>query len=115
MNLINDATQPAHFIRRHATFGLFSLSLLLFSIEPIRKLIAVSGDGDNSHSSYVLLIPFISAVLIFFNRKSIFADLGSAFVPACAMFAFAAVLYYIERTNQQVLIENDAASLLIGA
>jgi exosortase len=58
--------------RRHVTFILFSLSLCLLMAGTIRDVIGFSLDLDHKHASQILLVPFISGALIWWNRKVVF-------------------------------------------
>ena len=58
--------------RRHVAFILFSLSLCLLMAGTISEVIGFSLDLSNKHASQILLIPFISAALIWWNRKVVF-------------------------------------------
>ena len=98
--------------RRHALFALFSLALLLFGLVPLSKLLSLA---YNSHLSYVPLIPFISAALIYWNRKRIFVDLRTSAVPAIAAFVIGGAIYYSERTYGSHVAENDYLALMTTA
>src|SRR6185436_19036915 len=57
-------------------FSAFSLCLIIIMSRPLRDVIAFSWDSENVAASHILLIPFISAALIYWNRKSIFQSIG---------------------------------------
>jgi len=101
--------------RRHALFGLFSFGLMVFGFDTIRNLIAVTLDWENKHSSYVGMIPFITAVLLYSDRKNIFAKLKSSVLPAAAGFAIGAILYGLGRIYGPRLGENDHLALMTSA
>src|SRR5262245_42643151 len=58
--------------RRHVIFILFSLCLCLLMAGTIREVIGFSLDLSNKHASQILLVPLISAALIWWNRKVVF-------------------------------------------
>jgi exosortase len=53
-------------------FSAFSLCLIIILSRPLRDVIAFSWNSENVAASHILLIPFISAALIYWNRKAIF-------------------------------------------
>jgi len=57
---------------RNKVFVCFSLCLLFLLAKPVRELIEFALDSANTASSQIVLIPFISAILIYLNRKTIF-------------------------------------------
>ena len=59
--------------RRHVLFFLFSAILLGITSGSIRALITYASDLENKNASQIFLIPFVTAALLFSNRKNIFA------------------------------------------
>ena len=57
---------------RNPLFMVFSVFLVVFMLSPLRALIAYAMDTVNTHASQIILIPFITAALIYLNRKKIF-------------------------------------------
>jgi len=116
MNLTKSGNESLT-LGRHTLFGIFSSGLLLLSFDSIRKLItlALTTDGDNSHSSYVLLIPFISAVLIYSERARIFCNLRTSVRPAALVFVLGGLLFYASRTFGVTLSENAYVELVAAA
>src|SRR5688572_30765423 len=100
---------------RHVWFGLFSLALILFAFEPLRRLVAFSLDPGNNDSSHVLLIPFVTGALLLLNRRRIFSDLQISALPAAIVFIAGAAFYYAGRTYQPVLGESDYLALMAAA
>jgi len=101
--------------RRNTLFALFWLALILFARAPIRRLLSLSLDWGNDHFSYISLIPFISAALIYWNRKRIFGDLQTSAVPAMAVSAIGGAIYYAARTYGSHLAETDYLALTTTA
>ncbi len=94
--------------RRNTLFGLFSLVLVVLAFEPIRRFASLS---SNETSSYVVLIPFISVALIYFDREKIFRNLSSSVLLASIAFVIAGLLYYAGRTYGQGLGAEDSIGL----
>jgi len=57
---------------RNATFLLFTLIVLALFYDPLRQLVNVA--FAYAHNSHLILIPGISAYLIFINRKRVFSN-----------------------------------------
>src|SRR6185436_1252576 len=57
---------------RSLYFSAFSLCLIIILSRPLRDVIAYSWNPKNVAASHILLIPFISAALIYWNRRAIF-------------------------------------------
>ena len=72
--------------RRTALFLVSSLVLFAFEWQAIRDLIRYAL-GDNAHASQILLIPFISGALIFWDRQRIFSRVQYAVGPGLALAA----------------------------
>jgi exosortase len=85
-------------IKRHAAFAAFSFALFLLGFGTIWKLAAISLDQNDNTTSYIVLIPFISAVLVYWNKNKIFSNLRTSVLPAVAGFAAAAVFFCIRWT-----------------
>jgi exosortase len=81
--------------RRQVLFGLFVLVLLGASSGLLIELIAFS--LANAHSSHVILIPFVSATLIYLNRREIFSEVRYS-LPAGGIMMVAGVVLFIAGT-----------------
>src|SRR5262245_18222556 len=79
-------------VRRSSGFALYTIVLLAFALEPLKKVLELSLDLANSHLSYISLIPFISAALLYANRKRIFQKVDRAVIPAAAAGGLAVLL-----------------------
>jgi exosortase len=100
--------------RRHAQFALFSLVLVVLALEPIRLFVAFSLKEDeyNSHSSYILLIPFISAGLIYYGRKRIFSNLHVSPWQASLAFLTGGLFSYLGYAYRSQLDETGHVELV---
>jgi exosortase len=115
MKSISETSETLSPSARHILFGLFSAALVLLANAPIRQLIKLSMNLGNSHLSYIGLIPFISAALIYFNRRAIFSTLESSFLPAALMFAAGGAGYFLGYTRGLRINENDSLTITTSA
>lgn len=79
-------------LRRHIGFTLFAAVVLAVMARPLMDLIDYAWDWDNENASQIFLIPFISLMLLYQQRKKIFGDrlksvptTGSSLVPAAGL------------------------------
>jgi len=70
---------------RASLFIFFCFVLALFFFNSIRALTVFAMDMDNTNASQILLIPFISATLIWLNRTNIFRNVSYSVVPGIAV------------------------------
>ena len=68
-------------LSRNKVFIFFSVALLLLMAKPLLGLIQFALDPENTADSQIVLIPFISATLIYWNRKNIFQRVRYAVFP----------------------------------
>jgi exosortase len=80
-------------MRRYAWFALYSVALLALMSGPIRLLISFALDFRNQNASHILLIPFISIALIYYNRAAIFRDVRYAPLAGCAVALLGLAVY----------------------
>jgi len=66
-------------------FALFTLTLLLIMARPLKALIAYAMDTKHSHASQIVLVPFVTAGLIYLNRKNIFRAVQYSIVPGAVV------------------------------
>jgi exosortase len=59
----------------------FSVALVVVMYSSLRALIAYAMDTDNTHASQIILIPFITAMLIYLNRSKIFQTVDYSVIP----------------------------------
>jgi exosortase len=98
--------------QRHTLFAALVAVFALSGIGVIRGIIALSLDLENKHSSYVVLVPIISAVLLFWDRKAAFSNLATSVWPASVAFAASGLLLFAGRTVAGGLDSNDQLSLM---
>lgn len=80
--------------RRSVLFLVSTLALFAFQWRAIRDLIAYAL-GDNTNASQVLLIPFITAALIFWERQRIFARVQYSIAPGLLLAAAGVLLMLV--------------------
>jgi len=97
--------------RRHLLFSLsMLLSLLLFN-SPLRQLAGFAVHHDIY--SYIPLIPVVSGVLVYWNRKSIFHNCEFSFAAGAIIIGIGSLLFIAGFLRIAHLNENDYLSLLI--
>jgi exosortase len=108
---------------RNLYFSTFTLCLIIILSKPLRDLFAYSWDSENVASSHILLIPFITAALFYWNRQSIFRTVSYAVIPGAfvmaAGLALWAVTLFVWRNqlkfeNQLVLLTTSFVVMWIG-
>src|SRR5260370_15427963 len=70
---LNDANMAVR--NRWVWFGVWILLSALFFVRPLMLLVRLSLTNDDI--SYVILIPFLSAWILFIERRKIFLDLST--------------------------------------
>jgi exosortase len=100
--------------RRHVLFGLFTLALAVIAFGPLRRVVAFSLNRGNDDSSHVVLIPFVTAALLFSRRDKILSELRTSLAPALIAFAAGALLYYAGQANAAHLGQSDYFAVTIG-
>ncbi len=101
--------------RRHSLFGLFALVLLALTFEPVRRLFAMALSPSNALLSYIPMIPFISAVLIYWNRETIFKKAHTSVLPFATAAVIGGVIYYTGLTLKQSVAEVDYLAVMTTA
>jgi exosortase len=108
-------TENLTFSRRNVLFGLYCAFIAIVAFEPLRKVVELSLNPDNGDSSYINLIPFISAAFIYWDRRRIFDESKSSVLAAGVTFVFGALFFLTGRTNAIALAGNDNLSLITAA
>jgi exosortase len=96
--------------RRTIWFLLSSLVLFALQWETIRDLIAFARN-DATNSSQVLVIPFISAALIFWDRQRIFARVRYSVLPAILVVGLGLALMAVGSYGSAPLSEGNRVAL----
>ena len=97
-------------MKRTALFLVFVAVAGAMFYGPFREMMRVALRSD--YYSHIVLIPFVSAYLLFVRRKEIFADIEYAFVPGAAVAAVGVLLYGLARMVPMGLNKNDLAALV---
>lgn len=82
---------------------------------PIRGLIGFALDPANTAASQIVLIPFISATLIYWNRKSIFQSVRYSFLPGAMVIVLGFALLIGSGTLGTRLAEDDHLALVASS
>jgi len=77
---------------------------------PFREMMRAAMRSD--YYSHIVLIPLVSAYLLFIRRKEIFADIEYAFVPGAAVSGVGVLLYGLARMVPLGLNTNDFSALV---
>jgi hypothetical protein len=99
--------------RRHALCGLFTALWFIVMSGSILRLISYSLDFNNSAASHIVVVPFISTVLIYANRKKIFQDVAYSPVLAFLAFAIGGSLFVAGKRLDTGLDNPDQLALLL--
>jgi exosortase len=103
------------FQRRDALFLLGSLVLLAFNWQAVRELIVYASDLENKNASQVFLIPFVTAGLIFLNRKEIFRDVQYGVLPGVLTIVVGLLLPIAGSISGQTLSAENILALRIAS
>jgi len=111
------------FSSRTILFILYSLLLIALMAGPLRALLQYAMDTENTHASQIVLIPFITAALIYLNRAKIFDNVEYAVLPAVLPIIAGVALFIASKTvglqfkevgDQLVLMTSSLVVLWIG-
>jgi exosortase len=100
---------------RNKFFLLFSVLLLITMSGTLRALFAYAIDTEHTHASQIVLIPFITAALIYLNRKNIFRTLHYSVVPAVPVLILGVGLLIAGKTVGAGLKEGDYLALMTSS
>jgi len=100
---------------RSSVFILFSLALIVAFSSLIRALIAYALDTETAHASQIVLIPFISATLMYLNRKQIFQSVHYSFPSGVALMILGAGLLAAGMTVGVRLAVSDRLAVLTSS
>src|SRR4051812_46368774 len=101
---------------RNIFFVVFSLALFAAMAGPIRAVIRYALDTENTHASQIVLIPFISAALIYLNREKIFSNVQYAAIPAIALMIAGVALFVAGKTvGPQLKDHGDQLAFMASA
>ena len=97
-------------MKRTALFLVFVAVAGAMFYGPFREMMQAAMRSD--YYSHIVLIPFVSAYLLFVRRREIFAHLEYAFAPGAAVAAVGVLLYGLARTVPLGLDKNDFSALV---
>jgi exosortase len=99
------------FPQRNLLFIFFSVLLLSLLAGSIRSVIEFALDPDNMAASHLVLIPFISAALIYLKRNDIFRHVAYSPLPGALLMMLGAGLFIASRTIGTQFAEGDQLAL----
>ena len=97
-------------MKRTALFLVFVAVAGAMFYGPFREMMRAAMRSD--YYSHIVLIPLVSAYLLFIRRKEIFADIEYAFVPGAAVSGAGVLLYGLARVVPLGLDTNDFSALV---
>ena len=100
---------------RTALLITYSIVLLAAMSASIRAAIALALGPDTAQASQILLGPFVTAALIYMNRRKIFHRVEWAVRGGLAVLALGIVLFVAGKTAGTSLAAGDQLSLMISA
>jgi exosortase len=103
------------FASRNVLFALFTLIVTVIMSGTLRDLISFALNRENTHASQIVLIPFISAALIYFNRKNIFRSVTWSVARAVPVLILGVGLLLAGRTVGARLEEGDHLALMTSS
>jgi len=98
--------------------SLFTLSVLFVTAmmaSPLSSLMNYALNRENTHASQIVLIPFISAALIYMNRKNIFRSVHYSVAPAAVLLIPGLLFLVAGKTVGAGLEENDHLALMAAS
>ncbi len=98
---------------RSGLFILFSLALVAGAFGLIRNLIAYASDWNNNNASQVLVVPFITAVLIYLNRTKIFKHVRYSLLPGALLMITGGALLLFAKAKDVNLEMGDHLALFL--
>src|SRR5262245_16097286 len=99
-------------VRRHLLFAVFTAGLVPSSGGVLQALADLS--RNNATASHHLLIPFVTLVLVFMRRDSVFTEMRSSWLAGAALILAGLVLALLGATSS-ALAHNDALSIEVAA
>jgi len=103
-------TENSTAFRRNILFGIFCAILLAVAFAPLRRLMQLSLGHNNADLSYIVVIPFISLALIYWERRRIFLQPRTSIGPAALVFAVGVILYSL---GQMVVSSDEQTHLSV--
>ena len=98
--------------RRDVYFIAFSFVLFTFMAKPILAVVEFALDTENKHASQIVLIPFITAALLFMNRKNIFKSVRYVPLPGVATIMLGIAIFVAGNMRSANFIEGDYLALM---
>jgi exosortase len=100
---------------RNLLFLLSSVILLVFMSRTLSAVLVYASDLDNKDASQIFLVPFVSAALLFLNRKKIFGQVEYGVLGGALMASAAILLGIASRKWGPQLDEGDRIGLSMAS
>ena len=96
--------------RRNGLFALACIVTMAIVYEPMRYLLFSSSHGE--YYSHIIMIPFVSAFLIYLSRKEIFKDRIYSVKQGIPVILMGVIVYLLGRYFKVQLVDNDYVSTI---
>jgi exosortase len=106
---------PLNSSRNHILFLLFSIVLFVFAAEPVGELADYSRNGGETAASHLVLIPFVSAFLIFTQRRRVFEKVSISMLPGGIAVAVGLGVLLLHQRLGAALPQTDRLALSAAA
>jgi exosortase len=103
------------FSSRTLLFTLCTLLVTATMAGPLRALINYALNSEHTHASQIVLVPFISAALIYINRINIFRNVHYSVVPAALLLIPGLLFLIAGKTVGARLEEGDHLALMAAS
>src|SRR4051812_27261212 len=100
---------------RTLSFTMCSLLVAVMMAAPLQALISYALNRENTHASQIVLIPFISAALIYINRKNIFRSVHYSVMPAMLLLIPGFLFMIAGKTAGAQMEEGDHLALMAAS
>jgi exosortase len=98
-----EALQDLRFSRRETLFAAFTLMLVLIGAGTVRQVMALALDLDNSHASQILIVPFVTAWLIWQKKDKILESARPSAAAGAVLMGLGGLGYVLASTAYQDL------------
>jgi exosortase len=101
--------------RRNILFGIFSVILVAVAFEPLRRLVQLCLAWNEADLSYIVMIPFISFALIYWDRRKVFLQPRTSIGPAAVLFVVGVILYALGHSMMGTSEEQNYLAVMTAA
>jgi exosortase len=101
--------------RRNILFGIFSVILVAVAFEPLRRLVQLCLAWNEADLSYIVMIPFISFALIYWDRRKVFLQPRTSIFPAAVLFVMGVILYALGHSMMGTAEQQNYLAVMTAA